>query len=100
MKDLTEFSEKQSIRFDNYIRRYGICYLEEKEGSKIRDVVIKKPTKIIAVTDTKMKYKYDSDAVRESLNIRWDINEGNHILIQKLKLTWFQKLLLKIAGLI
>ena len=100
MKDITEFSEKQQIRIDNYLRIYGICYLERKEGKKIKDVIVKNPEDITLMIHEKGMRRFNSQEVREALRINLEIKKDEYLIIEKDDLNWFQKLLLKIAGLI
>lgn len=104
MKDLLDCSKKQKIRRNKLLSEFGICYMEEIEGPKVKDIIIKDPRKIkVVVNFTDREFgigTHDTAAIKGYIITSRLIRIGKCILIKKSDLNWFQKLLLKIAGLI
>ena len=105
-KDLTEFSKDQKDKIDYYLRTYGSCYFETMGGKKVKDVIVKDPSTIAVMADFNdfNNTKYDSHNISHYIETAIDIKNGNSLLIEKIKiekikLTWYQKLMLKIVRL-
>lgn len=100
MIDNTEISAKQQNRIDGYLNTFGMCYLETIEGEKVKNVIVKEPKRIMVIVDPNKKLYYYGDDIIKALETQRKIKEKSICIILTKELKWFQKLLLKTAGLI
>ena len=94
MKDLTEFSKDQQDKMERYLATYGCCFIEAISGKKVKDRVLRSPANITTIIRRgTQSVGYSSLELKGKFSLFKD-----NMLIPR-KLTWFQKLMLKIAGL-